>query len=370
MGGDVRGLRVALVLGTSTGGVGRHVRSLAAGLASRGCRVSVLAPPPTLEFFRFGEAAAVAAVDIADRPRPVPDARAVARLRGLLRDADVVHAHGLRAGGLAALALAGWRRPALAVTLHNAAVSGGLVGVVYRVLEHVVYRRADVVLAVSPDLLVRARGRGAREVEHAVVPAPPLPPPRRDRAAVRADLGAAERPLVLCVARLAEQKGLHTFLDASACWADRVPPPLAAVVGDGPLAATLTDAVRERRLPVRLLGTRTDVAELLAAADVVVVPSRWEGQPLTVQEALRAGRPVVATRVGGIPDMVGDAAVLVPPGDVSALAEAVAEVVATPALADRLHRAALRRAARLPGEADALDQVADLYRRLRIRARP
>ncbi|RFU38981.1 glycosyltransferase family 1 protein, partial [Actinomadura logoneensis] len=93
------GTRVALVLGTSAGGVGRHVRSVAAGLVERGARVAVFGPAATEELFGFtGAGARFAELDLADRPRPVSDARAVARLRRLVRDADVVHAHGLRAG--------------------------------------------------------------------------------------------------------------------------------------------------------------------------------------------------------------------------------------------------------------------------------
>lgn len=102
---DLDGLRVALVLGTSAGGVGRHVRSVAEGLVERGARVMVCGPAATDALFGFGAGGArFAEVDLADRPRPASDARAVARLRRLLRDADVVHAHGLRAGALAAAA--------------------------------------------------------------------------------------------------------------------------------------------------------------------------------------------------------------------------------------------------------------------------
>jgi glycosyltransferase involved in cell wall biosynthesis len=120
-----------------------------------------------------------------------------------------------------------------------------------------------------------------------------------------------------------------------------------------------------RGLRMRFLGQRGDVPALLAAADVVVVPSRWEGQPLIVQEALRAGRPLVASRTGGIPDLTGeDAAVLVPPGDVAALAAAVLAVLDDPGLAARLSEAARARGAALPGEAAAVDAALALYQRI------
>lgn len=386
---DLDGLRVALVLGTSAGGVGRHVRSVAEGLVERGARVVVCGPAATDELFGFGAGGArFAEVDLADRPRPASDARAVARLRRLLRDADVVHAHGLRAGALTVAACArvmpGPLRfarggPPLVVTLHNAVITGGRTAAVYGVLERVVARGATRVLGVSPDLEERMRALGARSVGHAIVPAPApqTPPGPAVRADLRAEIGVGERPLIVTVARLAEQKGLPTLLDAAAAWAGRTPPPLVAIAGDGPLEDGLRARIEAEDLPVRLLGRRSDVAGLLAACDVAVVPSVWEGQPLVVQEILRAGRPLVATRVGGIPGMVGaeerdegasppqgpasDAALLVPANDAEALGRAVSRVLDDPALAARLGSAAARRSALLPGEDDAVDQLAELY---------
>src|SRR5664279_3135952 len=140
---------------------------------------------------------------------------------------------------------------------------------------------------------------------------------------VRAELGADGRPLVLCVARLHPQKGLGTLVAAAAAWRAREPVPLTVIAGSGPLEPVLRAQVEAAGLPVRLLGRRTDVADLLAAADVVVLPSRWEARALAAQEALRAGRPLVATAVGGLPALLGNAAVLVPPDDPAALAAAV-----------------------------------------------
>ncbi|WP_344277668.1 glycosyltransferase family 4 protein [Actinomadura napierensis] len=386
-------MRVALVLGTSAGGVGRHVRSLAAGLAGRGARVLVCGPAATEELFGFGAAGVrFEEVDLADRPRPVSDARAVARLRKLLRGADVVHAHGLRAGALAVAACArvapGPLRfsrggPPLVVTLHNAVIAGGRTAAIYGALERVVARGAAQVLGVSPDLEERMRSLGARSVGHALVPAPAprVQPGPAVLADLRAELGVGERPMILTVARLAEQKGLPTLLDAARGWTGRTPPPLVAIAGDGPLEEELRARIEAEDLPVRLLGRRSDVPALLAAADVAVVPSVWEGQPLIVQEILRAGRPLVAARVGGIPGMVGaggrpagggallqgpesEAALLVPSGDADALSRAVGRILDDPALAVRLGAAAAQRAARLPREDDAVDQLAALYREL------
>ncbi|WP_433500942.1 glycosyltransferase [Sphaerimonospora sp. CA-214678] len=358
--------RILLVLGTSAGGVGAHVRMLAAGLAGRGHTVIVAGPRSTEEAFGFtASGARFAEVPIADRPNPRHDLASAARLRALVRDADAVHAHGLRAGALTALAGVGaGSRPRLVVTLHNAVTAGGAVGAVYRALEVIVARRADHVLVVSPDLGDRMRARGAERVEAAVVPAPPLAEPARSADEVRADLArraggsAADRPVLLTVARLAQQKGLETLLDAAA--GPYPGDPLFVVAGDGPLRPELQARIDAEGLPVLLYGWAAP-ADLLQVAAAVVVPSRWEGQPLGVQEALRAGRPIVATRVGGIPDMVRDAAVLVPVGDPVALRTAIAGLLGDPGSAARLARASARRGRELPGEAEALRSVLEAY---------
>jgi glycosyltransferase involved in cell wall biosynthesis len=112
------------------------------------------------------------------------------------------------------------------------------------------------------------------------------------------------------------------------------------------------------------------VPALLGAADVVVVPSRWEARALIVQEAMHAGRPVVASKVGGIPDLTGAGALLVPPGDPAALAAAVTAVLDQPVLAARLSRAASARATSLPSAADALAAALSRYVSLAARRSP
>jgi len=131
------------------------------------------------------------------------------------------------------------------------------------------------------------------------------------------------------------------------------------------MAGQLASLTRQADLPVRFLRHRADIPALLGAADVVAVPSRWEGQPLIVQEALRAGRPIVASKVGGIPDLTGDdGALLVRAGVPAALESAIAGVLSDPALAQSLGAAALARAGMLPSEADAVDAAIAGYTRI------
>jgi glycosyltransferase involved in cell wall biosynthesis len=378
-------VRVAFVLGTTAGGTGRHVQMLAAGCAARGVPSVVFGPAETQRDFAFGAppagvpgAAEVAfeAVEIGDRPNVVRDGRAVLRLRLLIgrSGADVVHAHGLRAGALAAIALSfGGPRPnpPLVVTVHNAPPSAGVNGAIYQALELLVARSAATVLCVSAGLEARMAEAGARDVGRALVPAAPrgaggVPPDAVE--AVRADLrisGEASRPLIVAAGRLAPQKGFDILLAAARQWQDLSPVPLLAIAGAGPLAGTLAGMAAPLGPAVRFLGHRGDIDALLAAADVFVLPSRWEGQPLILQEALRAGRPIVATRAGGIPGLTGEeAAVLVPPGDPAELAAAVRRVLTDRALAGRLATAARDRAGSLPSENDAVEAALAVYRRL------
>jgi glycosyltransferase involved in cell wall biosynthesis len=356
-------MRVAFVLGTSGGGTGAHVAMLAAAL---GASAVVYGPAQADRDFRFSEVATFVPVEIADRPRPAADLGTVIRLRGLLTSGgfDVVHAHGLRAGALSVLALrtrmpraGGLPRPALIVTVHNAPAAGGAVGAIYRGLELIVARGADSVLCVSADLEARMRAAGARRVGAAVVPSPVA-------AVAPADVpDMTGAPVVLAVGRLAPQKGLGTLIEAAARWADLEPRPRLMIVGEGPLEAGLKARAASLGVPAEFAGRRTDVPALLAAAAVFVLPSNWEGQALILQEALRAGAPIVATRTGGNPALTGeDAALLVPPGDAARLAGAVRAVLTDPALASSLRQAALDRARSLPDEDTAVKAALSVYR--------
>jgi glycosyltransferase involved in cell wall biosynthesis len=384
--------RVALVLGTAAGGVIRHARMLAAGMADAGVLVIVCAPPAALQLLTAGSplpaAVSLASVDIGDRPR-LSDASTARRLRRLLTTgadggglpagdgpADVIHAHGLRAGALSVLAAvlapsprARLVRRSLVVTIHNAPPAGrGLNALVYRVLEVIVARGAGLVLCVSPDLERRMRRAGARRVARAVVPAPaPSPPPSPAEApAAAARPATPARPVVLAVGRLAPQKGLSTLLEAAAHWRDMDPVPRVVIAGEGPLLGRLRDQAASLGVDAEFLGHRDDVPALLAACDVFALPSTWEGQPLAVQEALLAGAAIVATKVGGVPDLVGpQAAYLVRPGDAAELAAGVRAVLTSRSLAARLRAAAARRARSLPTEQDAITAALAAYATVR-----
>ena len=356
-------MRVLVVLGTSAGGVGNHVRGLVGSLTAAGHHVVVACPPDVDTHFGLHEVAtSVVPLELSDRPHPARDARAVRDLGGLVGGADVVHAHGLRAAAVAVLAVGRGPVPVVA-TLHNAAPSGALTGAVYAVLERVVALRSTLVLGVSADLVERMRRLGARRTGLAVVAAPPHRAATRDRYAVHADLGLDPlTSLAVVVARLAPQKGLDLLLDALGELREDDLDLVTVVAGDGPLRAPLQARIDLERLPVRLLGHRDDVPDLLAAADVVVSSAVWEGQPVGIQEALHAGAAVVATDVGGTAAVVGDAALLVPPADPVSLSRAIRDVIEFGGIRDDLRSKAVERSAHLPTEDDALEAALTAYR--------
>jgi glycosyltransferase involved in cell wall biosynthesis len=265
-------------------------------------------------------------------PHPWHDAAAIAELRSLARRVrpDVVQINSSKAGVLARLALAGTGARTV-FTAHGWAFSGrgGASGAAYAAAERLVAPLSDAIVCVSSHDLALAREhgispRGGLHVIHNGVDAPAAPPSRRAPGA---------RLVLGCTARLAPPKDLRTTLDALArpgCerWELRV-------FGDGPDRARI-EAHRDALGlgdRVRLLGNRDDVPAQLAACDAFVLISDWEGLPYSILEAMAAGLPVLATRVGGIGDLVAPDATgeLVPPRDAAAAAAVLARWAADPA---------------------------------------
>ncbi|MDX2920289.1 MULTISPECIES: glycosyltransferase family 4 protein [Streptomyces] len=350
-------LRTVQVLGGGSAGSSAHVGSLAAGLAARGVQVTVCAPAAVDRAHDFTATGA--------RFLPVPrrsDPAAVAALRAACAGADVVHAHGLHAAARTALALSGRPVP-LVMTWHTRRYAEGARRQILHLLERRAARAAAVVLAPSSDLVDRARARGARDARLAPAAAPPAHPVRAvDEGKVRAELGAVDRPLLMAAGSLVPQHGFGTLLDAAHAWRRLDPAPLLVIAGEGRDREALQRRIRDEELPVSLIGAREGVGELVAAADLALLPSRWEGRrsPLA-QEALRSGVPLVATAVGGVPELVGGAAELVPYGNADALARTVVRLLGDPAARTRLAEAGRVQAAGWPTEDDTIAHVLSVY---------
>jgi glycosyltransferase involved in cell wall biosynthesis len=208
------------------------------------------------------------------------------------------------------------------VTWHNAVLGSTLQRRVLARGERMVARRAALILGASQDLVDRAQQLGARDARLTMLPAPTLAPLTTSREEVRARLDVGAETVVLTVARLVPQKRLDVLVDAAARLARDDVPVRMLVVGGGRLHGDLQRQIRATGAPVRLLGERSDVADLLAAADIFALSSAWEARSFAVQEAMLAGCAVVAPRVGGLPDLIGDTGVVVSP-DAAGLATAI-----------------------------------------------
>jgi len=275
------------------------------------------------------------------RRRPDGLARAVAATRRaiLAADPDVVLAHnvGVTAASWLALRLLRHRAP-LATVFHGVAATD------YRTSARLLSRAPAAVVTVSGTIRDRLVDAGLGPRPPIVIPNAVTAPPLPDRAAARRELGLDPgAPVVLCAARLVDQKRQDVLLRA---WTAVRPPAVLLLAGDGPNRAAIEQLRDELGLGdrVRVLGTRTDMPRLLAAADVCTLSSDWEGLPVALLEAMAAGRPVVATAVDGVVEALGHGGgLMVPPGDPAALGAALDGLLADPSAV----RAAGQRAAQV-----------------------
>jgi len=197
---------------------------------------------------------------------------------------------------------------------------------------------------------------------------------RHKRAPTRAQLGLSNTvPVVLTVARLTEQKGHSTLIDAVPRVLERMPECRFLLVGTGPLENAIRAAVLRHGIEtsVSFLGYREDVPHLMAAADLLVLPSRFEGLPLVVLEAMAAGLPVIATRVCGTDQAIVNrvTGVLIPPDDPVDLAKAITELLSCAAERKRLAAGGRARVCEHFNGADMASTTLEIYRSLLQSAR-
>ena len=356
-------MRVLLVSGIwppDVGGPASHVPELAGHLAARGHAVEVLT---TAEAAPADEAYPVHWVGRSLTPG-LRHAVFALRIARLARRADAVYVVSVLTRGIVGSRLA--RRPVLVKLTDDPAYErarrlglfggdldvfqawrGGLRTRLLRRLRDTALRRASLVICPSEYLHRHALGWGL-EPEHVVVvenATPELPAlPSREEA--RAALGV-EGPLLAFAGRLGPAKALDVLLDALG----ELPDATLLLAGDGPERARLEARGDER---ATFLGARTrgEVLELFRAADASVLTSAWENFPHTVVEALAVGTPVLATSVGGVPEIVrdGENGLLVAPGDPAAFAAAVRRFLDDPALQERLRAGAAESVGRLRPE--------------------
>ncbi len=381
------GLRVLHVVEATTAGVGRHVLDLSVAMRRLGVDVTV-ACPQVRQNARLDTAfvdrlrrAGVPAIIVPMRRsiQPLAEVRAYRCLVQEIRRMgyDVVHTHSSKAGVLGRLAARRAGVPAIVYTPNAFAFLGAgnrLCFWSYRAIERWLGHHAShAVVCVSASELSLARRQGIAPGEHLALIENAIDPssfvPARDRCAAKTALGLdPAQPVVGFVGRLAAQKGIEYLVEAARLAVNGQSKAHFLLVGEGELEQSLRHLIAQKRLESRvaLAGYRQDVEGVMAALDIFVLPSLYEGLAYTLMEAMAAGRAVVATDVIGNRDLVrhGETGLLVPPRDAGALAQAVGYLLASPDERRRLGQRAQMAVLERPGPEQMARQVLALYERI------
>jgi glycosyltransferase involved in cell wall biosynthesis len=343
------------------GGAERYVVDLAIALRRRGWPVEVACSTGGIRAGALAEEGVPVSILLDKLVKRRMSRRYGQALRRLIADhrPGLVHAHLYASAAAAAQATRGLSVP-LVVTEHTEAPWRGRQA---RAVSREVYRRADRVVAVSTAIRNLLVEEYDVPPERAEVILPATTAPMVDPPVVPGPCGA-----VLGVAgRLVPEKGVDIFLEAASLVRAVVPPARFVIVGDGPMRADL-----ERRAAalgiadrVTFTGFRVDAPQIIAGLTLLAVPSRSDGSPLVVCEAMAAGIPVVASRVGGLPDLVidGCTGLLVRPGEAEDLARAMVSLLLDPTTADQLGARA-RDVAATRSHAHLVDRMETIYRSL------
>lgn len=367
------------ILGSSAFG-GDSVLVLEMGRAAReaGFEVDVLATDPVFQDRIRQEGLGLIDLDVIRREvRPFWDTRGLLRLTRFLRDSSyaVVHTHTSKPGIVGRLAATRAAVPVIVHTVHGFAFheeTSRLPRLVYTAIERRASHWCDLIVTVSEHHRAVALHMGIGAPGKVVAIPNGVPVSRtevsRPVETVRAELGIGDRLMVLSTGRLAEQKGLEYLIRAVPLLGTTADHVRVVMAGDGPLRDELGALITELGVEevVVLLGFRSDIGDLLAAADVVALPSLWEGLSISLLEAMAAGKPIVTTSIASNAEVTGNgrAAVLVPPKDPAALADALVDLVAVPARRRELGDIARVEQANRFGMQPMLQAYLDQYSRL------
>ena len=336
------------------GGVPAHLMLLVEGLRGRGYDITVACGDCDADHAQRLARLGIPVVNVPMRRllSPMADIRALAQLCLLIRRGgfDVVHTHMSKAALLGGIAARLARAPVAVNTAHNL----GSIAMPKRWLRALFWVYDKTLLTLTTDVVVTV----SQWVRDDVVRRRVLSPgrlamiPNGHRSALRrtqtssplasllASNPGADRLIVGCVARLVWFKGLHALVEAIPQVLKACANTLFVIVGDGPLRIELEARAVALGVADHLvfLGERHDVPELLQEFDLFVLPSVSEGMPVTILEAMEAARAVVATRVGGVPELVVDGVtgLLVPPRDPDALGAAIVRLLLDPAMRERM----------------------------------
>jgi glycosyltransferase involved in cell wall biosynthesis len=371
----------------NVGGPALHVAYLTAGLAERGYDTTLVAGSlaygeKSMSFVAEQRGVKIEALEQLHREiAPLSDVRAILRLARLIRRErpTILHTHTAKAGAVGRLAalLAGSARPPIVVhTFHGHVLRGyfnPLVTFAFRTLERLLARVTTVLVAVSPEVRDDLVALGVAPASKFTVIRLGIELDERTGAAdgheTRRHLGLPQDAFVVgWVGRMTAVKRTTDVLRAIKSLEERGIDAYLCLVGDGPDRNAVERYAHELGITRRcvLVGYQDDVARFYDAMDVLLLPSANEGTPVSVIEALAAGRPAVATRVGGISDVLRDGVdgFLVEPGDVDALAARLAELAADPARRAAMGEAGRGRVIERYAVLRLVDDVDRLYRTL------
>ena len=384
-GRPIRVLRVIARL--NVGGPALHVTYLTRGLAERGYETTLVAGDVARGEESMAFVADRSGVDVVRLPglsrelSPVHDALAAWRLARVIRRVrpDVVHTHTAKAGavGRVAALLAGTRRPVVVHTFHGHVLRGyfGRVGTLaFRAIETALARATDRLVAVSPEVRDELVALGVAPADRFSVIRLGIELERRvtfegDRLEVRRRHAIGRDTFVVgWFGRMTAVKRTDDLLAMLTGLRERGVDALLLLVGDGDDRERLEQRAHDLGVArsCLFLGYQDDVAPWYAACDAVVLTSASEGTPVTIIEALAAGRPVVATKVGGVPDVVdeGETGFLVRAGDTHALAERLETLARDPARRAAMGDEGRERVLRRYAVERLVDDVDRLYREL------
>lgn len=311
---------------------------------------------------------------------PRHDSRALSTLVGVVRRfrPDVVHTHTAKAGFVGrAAALALWPRPAIVHTYHGHVLEGYFgpaKTTAYRTLERWMARISDSLVGVSEATVEDLVGFGVASGERfRVIPlgldlAPFADLDGRDGTALRQELSVGDKEVLLAfIGRVVPIKRVDRLLRSVSLARAKGAPVRLAIIGDGEIRPSLEGLAHELGISesVHFLGYRRELPRILAAADMAVLSSDNEGTPVSLIEAAAAGRPAVATNVGGVPEVVtNETGILVSPADERGLSDAIVRLAADPGLRRHMGERARKRALDRYSVDRLLADIARLYAEL------
>lgn len=244
----------------------------------------------------------------------------------------------------------------------------------HKLFERVAIFKTDLRLAVSQDIAeLRIKEEGTPPAKIRILPSGGVEPkifdvPESVSAGKRSQLGLANQIVVGTIGRLVEAKGLDLLLEAASILKRLDSRVKFVIVGDGPLEEDLRRQIKAKNLDgiVHLLGKRTDIPEILSVIDVYVITSRTEGTPVSLIEAMMAAKPVAATAVGGIPEIISDGVdgILVTPEDAQEIANAILRLIKDADLRRRLGDQARKKAIERYSTKTVIEQTEAIYAEL------